>query len=265
MSERVETGVVTAGQAARESPLRQAANGIRYATWGDTRLDPAELDRLIDTVPAAIGAALAKVAYYFVPLAIAARDLPGAGHRSTAPEETRIASAYSDDLAEEAICHRNVTLPEGEAVFLSARLLSDKFAISFEFFINTGHGFVETAGVPESFAELVWAQALSDVRGETSQDAWESRLGSLENRAARRGDALKVDEKARQAYMEAAFADAIAIYLLSLALDFSYSELREREYPLLAPQPLAERLRHVAELFPPNPGYEFSIRYRRHA
>ncbi len=265
MSERVETGVVTAVQAAGESSLRQAANGIRYTTWGDARMDPAELERLVEAVPATIGRALAGVAFFFVPLVIAARDLPGSGHRSTAPEETRVAGTYSESLAEEAICHRNVTLEEGEAVFLSARLLSDRFAISFEFFINASHGFVEVAGVPEPFAELVWAQALGDVRGETSQDAWESRLASLENRAARRGDALQVDEKAKQAYLEAAFADAIAIYLLSLALDFNYSELREREYPLLAPQPLAERLRHVAELFPPNPGYEFSIRYRRHA
>jgi hypothetical protein len=39
--------------------------------------------------------------------------------------------------------------------------------------------------------------------------------------------------------------------------------LREREYPLLAAPALAERLRHVAEMFPPNAGYEFEIRYRR--
>jgi hypothetical protein len=53
--------------------------------------------------------------------------------------------------------------------------------------------------------------------------------------------------------------------LLSLSVDFDYSELREREYPLLAPQALAARLRLVAELFPPNPDYEFAIRYRRRA
>jgi len=52
---------------------------------------------------------------------------------------------------------------------------------------------------------------------------------------------------------------------LSLALDFDYSELREREYPLLAPAALSARLRTVAELFPPNPGYEFAVRYRRRA
>lgn len=66
-------------------------------------------------------------------------------------------------------------------------------------------------------------------------------------------------------YLDAAFSDAVAIYLLSLALDFDYSELREREYPLLAPAALAARLRLVAELFPPNPAYEFAVRYRRRA
>jgi hypothetical protein len=48
-----------------------------------------------------------------------------------------------------------------------------------------------------------------------------------------------------------------------LSIDFDYSDLREREYPLLAAPSLAERLRHIAELFPPNAGYEFEIRYRR--
>ncbi len=51
--------------------------------------------------------------------------------------------------------------------------------------------------------------------------------------------------------------------MLSLGVDFDYHDLREREYPLLAAPALAERLRHVAALFPANPGYEFQINYRR--
>ena len=128
-----------------------------------------------------------------------------------------------------------------------------------------GHAFVDASGVPEGFSDLVWAQALADVRGETSQDAWESRLEAFEDRTARTGDLLRVNEKAKLAYFEATFSDAVAIYLLAMALDFNYSELREREYPLLAPQALAERLRCVAGLFPANAGYEFSVRYRRRA
>jgi hypothetical protein len=72
-----------------------------------------------------------------------------------------------------------------------------------------------------------------------------------------------VDEKAKSDYLTAAFADAIAIYLLSLCLDVDYYELREREYPLLAPSALAERLKKIAELFPPNPGFQFNIFYKR--
>ena len=54
-------------------------------------------------------------------------------------------------------------------------------------------------------------------------------------------------------YLEATFSDTISIYLLSLYLDVDYYDLRERDYPLLAPSALAERLRKVAELFPPTP------------
>jgi hypothetical protein len=137
--------------------------------------------------------------------------------------------------------------------------MHDRFSLAFEFFINVSHALVEEAGVAESFADLAWSQAMADVRGETSQDAWEGRqqaLGSGESGG-------RVDEKAKANYVTAAFSDAIAIYQLSLAVDFDYSELREREYPLLAPAALADRLRVVATLFPPNEGYEFSIRYRR--
>ncbi|MDP9039130.1 MAG: hypothetical protein M3O02_07630, partial [Acidobacteriota bacterium] len=170
-------------------------------------------------------------------------------------------------LAEFAICHRNATLdlipghPPTEGVFISTRLLSDRFSLAFEFFINAAHAFVDTAGVSAPFSELVWRQAIADVRGETSQDAWEHRAAALQPRR----NGKEPDEQAKSAYLQAAFADTLAIYLLSLATDFDYAELREREYPLLAPQPLADRLRHVNGLFPPNPGYEFAIRYRRRA
>ena len=51
--------------------------------------------------------------------------------------------------------------------------------------------------------------------------------------------------------------------MLSLAVDFDYHDLREREYPLLAAPALAERLRAVSALFPANAGYDFQILYRR--
>jgi hypothetical protein len=274
MAESIQSGLMQATQVAREAVVRRESNGVGFAAFGETGLDDADLVRMVQAVPSAVGAALGRKTYYFVPLALAeGRGSESAGHRS-GNEETMISPVYNEEIAEMAICHRNVALSgsgvageEGrDGVFISTRLLGDRFSMAFELFINVGHAFVDETGVPESFSELVWNQALADVRGETSLDAWESRAqavggGQSGDRAGKR----KIDEKAKTDYLEAAFSDAIAIYMLSLAVDFDYSELREREYPLLAPQALAERLKLVARLFPPNGGYEFAIRYRRRA
>jgi hypothetical protein len=127
--------------------------------------------------------------------------------------------------------------------------------VAFEFYINVGHAFVERAGVSQAFADLVWKQAEDRVRGETGLDAWELRKVATANGPD--------SEKARNEYLQAAFADSIAIYLLSTFIDVDYYDLREREYPLLAPAPLAERLRKIQELFPTNPGFEFAVYYKR--
>ncbi|HEV2991218.1 MAG TPA: hypothetical protein VG759_22455, partial [Candidatus Angelobacter sp.] len=172
-------------------------------------------------------------------------------------EKTLIAERYDSSLTERAVCHRNIDSGDAQCVFISTRLLDDKFSIAFEFFINVGHAFVAKAGVSADFAELAWNQASGGARGETSLDAHESRKQALA------GGAGRIDEKARAEYSAASFSDAIAIYMLSLCLDVDYYELREREYPLLAPSALAERLKKVAELFPPSPGFQFNIFYRR--
>lgn len=258
MAESVQDGLVQAVQVARDTAVRQAANGVRYAAFGENNLEDKELDRIVQAVPAVIANGLTRKIYYFVPLALS---------ESRGSETTLVAPAFSVELGDQAICHRNVTLDDGEGVFISTRLLGDRFALAFEFFINVGHAFVDVAGVPEEFNQLVWGQALADVRGETSQDSWESRNLSLGGDASSSKVDGKpvIDEKAKSNFLESAFSDAVAIYQLSLSVDFDYSELREREYPLLAPQALADRLRLVAKLFPPNSGYEFSIRYRRRA
>ena len=259
MAESVPTSLVRPDQVAREATPRRSPNGIAFASFGDTRIEARDLERLVQAVPDGIAKALDRSAYFFVPLAIS-RARAGAADTKPEEDETLVAPTYTSELSEQATCHRNVLLGDTDAVFISSRLLSDRFALSFEFFINVGHGFVDAAGVPQAFSDLVWRQAEADLRGETSQDAWENR-----DRARQTSAEGQVDEKARTAFFEAAFADAVAIYLLSLAVDFEYAELREREYPLLAPQGLAERLRLVASLFPPNSGYEFAIRYRRRA
>ncbi len=313
---QTQAALVPAIEVALHNPTRLSPNGIHFATFGDIAvtansqnsyadphgaLDPAgpDIDRLVQTVPPAIAAALIRNAYYFVPLVLAeGRPTDAAAHRAS-HEQTMVSPIHTTELADQSICHRNVELPNAagetgptEAVFISTRLLSDRFSLAFEFFINVGHAFVDATGVPEAFAELVWNQALADVRGETSHDAWETRAHALNHNPSSRTPAPTVAEPSAQRtespaspidlsptaseqpasapsprteYVEAAFADAVAIYLLSLALDFDYSELREREYPLLAPHALAERLRLTNRLYPPNPTYEFAIRYRRRA
>jgi hypothetical protein len=271
MAQVAQTELVPASQVAQQTPMHQAANRVCYAMFADTHITPQELEEMVQAVPNAVAAALTRHAYYFVPLTIGET------------EETMIAPSYTVDLGDRAICHRNVHYEGAECVFISTRLMQDRFALAFEFFINVGHQFVDGAGVPQSFCDLVWSQAVADVRGETSQEAYESRRRSLDRRRSdgpparmgektfarvsekapsSAGDTARIDEKAKTNYFESAFSDALAIYMLSLTLDFNYADLREREYPLLAAPALAERLRHVAGLFPPNPGYTFQISYR---
>jgi hypothetical protein len=258
MAEGVQSDLVQATQVIEDAAVRPAANGIRYAAFGDNNLEDKEIERMVQAVPIAIAGALGRKTYYFVPLALSDRR---------GGEGTLVAPGYTSELGDQAICHRNVTHGQTEGVFISTRLLGDRFALAFEFFINVAHAFVDVIGVPEAFDQLVWAQAVADVRGETSLDAWESRNLAISNddKAEKIDGKPRVDEKAKSNYLESAFSDSLAIYQLSLSVDFDYSELREREYPLLAPQALADRLRLVARLFPPNPSYEFAIRYRKRA
>jgi hypothetical protein len=252
MSTSAQIELWQAEKVATQVTVGEATNGIHYAAWGETRISEVDLDRLVGAVPASLSAALASRAYYFVPLAIADTG------------EVMIAPSYTVELGDRAICHRNATFGSTEAVFLSTRLVEDRFGLAFEFFINVAHNFVEAAGVPESFSTLAWSQAEAQVRGETSQDAWETRRRAQDSlHADGRAGQRVIDERSRNSYLESAFSDALAVYMLSLAVDFDYHDLREREYPLLAAPALAERLRHVAGLFPANPGYEFQILYRR--
>jgi hypothetical protein len=227
----------------RQTPVSQAPNGICYAVSGEITISANDLDRMVSSVPDSAAAALRRKAYYFVPLTVNQGD------------ETVIADRYDVALSDHAVCHRSLDLGDSQCVFISTRLMDDKFSVAFEFYINVGHAVVERAGVSQEFADLAWKQVESNARGETSLDAWESRkLATGPGPDA---------EKYKNEYFAAAFSDAISIYLLSLFIDVDYYDLRERDYPLLAPAAMAERLRKVAELFPPNPGFEFAVYYKR--
>src|SRR3974390_373159 len=204
----------------RHTPVSQAANGICYAASGEITVSASDLERMVAAVPDAIAAALLRKAYYFVPLTVNQGD------------ETVIADRYDVALSDNAVCHRNLDLGDSQCVFISTRLMDDKFSVAFEFYINVAHAFVEKAGVSQTFADMVWKQVEAGVKGETSLDAWESR--KLATAAG------PDSEKHRNEYSSATFADAISIYLLSLYIDVDYYDLRERDYPLLSPQSMAE-------------------------
>ncbi len=227
----------------RQTAVSQAPNGVCYAVSGEVTVSTADLERMVAAVPRAAAAALERKAYYFVPLTVNQGD------------DTVIADRYDVTLSDSAVCHRNFNLGDSQCVFISTRLMDDKFSVAFEFYINVGHAVVERAGVSQAFADLVWKQVESGVKGETSLDAWETRKLATTNGPN--------TEKYKNDYFSAAFSDAISIYLLSLFLDVDYFDLRERDYPLLAPAAMAERLKKVSELFPANPGFEFAVYYKR--
>src|SRR5436305_1469726 len=243
MSQAAQAITRPPAEVVRETPVSQAPNGICYAVSGEMNLTTVDVERMVSAVPGSIAGALDRKAYYFVPLTVNQGD------------QTVIADRYDIALSDSAVCHRNLELGGSQCVFISTRLMDDKFSIAFEFYINVGHAFVERAGVSQAFADLAWRQAEANVRGETSLDAWESR-----KLATGRGDEV---EKPKNESFAASFADAISIYLLSIFLDLDYHDLRERDYPLLAPTAMGERLRKVAELFPPEPGFEFAIYNKR--
>ena len=139
--ETAHVPLLSAAEITQQAPVRQAANGLCFAAFGDTQVAPQDLERVVQAVPSAIANALTRRAYYFVPLTLGDGDEP------------TIASGYTVDLAEHAICHRNANLGSADCIFISTRIMQDRFALAFEFFINVGHHFVEAVGVPASFSE----------------------------------------------------------------------------------------------------------------
>jgi len=122
-------------------------------------------------------------------------------------------------LSDNAVCHRNLTLGDSQCVFISTRLMDDKFSVAFEFYINVGMRWWKRPGVSEEFNELAWKQVQAGTRGETSLDAWEAAQAGVGRRRGMRS-------ASKNEYFEATFSDTISIYLLSLYLDVDYYDLR---------------------------------------
>src|SRR5580658_567032 len=123
----------------RMTPVSQAAHGVCYAVAGEVSISSFDLERMIAAVPMKIAAGLKRKAYYFVPLTV------------SQGEEILIADRYDVALSDNAVCHRNLNLGDSQCVFISTRLMDDKFSVAFEFYINVGHALVEIAGVSAEF------------------------------------------------------------------------------------------------------------------
>src|SRR6201992_1719167 len=97
MGESLQTGharapqLVRAAEVAHEAEVRQSANGVRFATYGETGVPAPDLDRMLEAVPAAIASALENNTYYFLPLAL--REKNEAGEATKASEPAMVAGA----------------------------------------------------------------------------------------------------------------------------------------------------------------------------
>src|SRR6202049_4369543 len=128
----------------RMTPVSQASNGVCYAVAGESSIGSFDLERMIAAVPSKIASALKRKAYYFVPLTV------------SQGEEILIADRYDIALSDNAVCHRNLNIGDSHCVFISTRLMDDKFSVAFEFYINVGHALVEIAGVSGGVCEPAW-------------------------------------------------------------------------------------------------------------
>ena len=119
MTKAAQTGLMHATEIALQSDLRQSSNGVRYTAFGENNIESADLDRIVQAVPATIAAALGEKAYYFVPLALIERPREEAAETAvvastdlpTSDQDTMIATTYTVEFSDRAICHRNVRLP----------------------------------------------------------------------------------------------------------------------------------------------------------
>src|SRR5580765_4737506 len=115
MSQTTQVETRKAAEIVREAQVSQFANGVCYAAFGETGVSLPDLERIIGVVPPAISTALDRKAYFFVPLALAEGD------------ETLIAERYTVALGDRAACHRNYTFGGSQFVFISTKLMDDKF------------------------------------------------------------------------------------------------------------------------------------------
>src|SRR5437764_12941594 len=140
MSQTAQAETRPAAEVVRPAHVAQAPNGVCYALVGENTISAQDVERAVGAVPPAIAAALQRKAYYFVPLTVGEGD------------DTRIAERYDSELSDHAVCHRNYTVSGSQCVFISTRVMDDRFSVALVFFTKVGNAFVDKAGESEDVA-----------------------------------------------------------------------------------------------------------------
>ena len=228
MSQAAPAITRTPAEVVRLTPVSQAQNGICYAVAGEVAVNSFDLERMVAAVPTKIAAALERKAYYFVPLAVAGR---GHAHRRPlrrrAQRQRRLPSQPESGRLAVRV---HLDAIDGRQVFRRLRVLYQRRA-------RPGRA---RRSLAREFSELAWSQVEAGVRGETSLDAWEARKLATANGPD--------SERYQNEYLEATLLRH-DFHLSAVALSrVDYYDLRERDYPLLAPSALAERLRRSSRV-----------------
>ena len=190
---------------------------------------------MIAAVPDPIAASLTRKAYYFVPLTVNQGD------------ETVIADRYDVALSDNAVCHRNLNIGDAQCVFISTRLMDDKFSVAFEFYINVGHALVERAGVSQEFRR----PGLAASRSWCARRDVARRLGSTQ---VGHRSWSRMRRNSRTNILRPALRMRFRFICFRFYLDVDYYDLRERDYPLLAPQPWQNGCARLRRYSPRTPG-----------
>lgn len=251
----------------RSGRVQTAENGLMYAVipevaangnGGNGETSDRSLAHLVAAVPRTLVPRLGRSVCYFVPWLMKQRKTVAIAQQPAGEGETR-----------KELCHHLDVKPSGNLLLISLRFYEhDSYGLAMEFFDKIAYlAALEPAPPPagnggDEFEALLRRQ-LETKPGELTPEAWEWRTGL--NEAAPAAEA-----EAWLNYRRAAETDALGLYMAALHTDVFYEDLfePEAEFPALDAELVAERVRVLERLYPPNRGFSLQIvrpRRRRRA
>jgi hypothetical protein len=132
----------------------------------------------------------------------------------------------------------------------------DNYGLGMEFFDKVAYVASLERAQRNDFYQLLEQQLKMEKAGELTPEAWEWR-----SEVAGKRDRGEQDEEAEANYYRAAETDSLGIYMASLFTDIFYEDLfDERDsFPALPADMLAERVRTLERMFPPNRGFSLQL------